>query len=189
MPRLAAAVGARILWGSTSALPSPSAVAWRLWRDKPGEGESSAAASKKHATGFAGRSFATPELCARSSFSLGEKVRMRAIPEEFCRTPASRPGRGNVLLRARNLSLIRARSSLNERSEQVDPFALCTDRRVSGRHFYGGAPLRTDLAAAVQRGEFDGLFRRENRAARPSHHQFWNSDGPAGGQNPGLLRF
>src|SRR5208283_1877162 len=65
-----------ILWGSTS--PRPSA---------PGEGESSAVAPQKHATGFAGCSFAKPEPCACCSFSLGEKVRMRAVPEEFCLTP------------------------------------------------------------------------------------------------------
>src|SRR5208283_354059 len=65
-----------ILWGSTSPRPSP-----------PGEGESSAVAPQKHATGFAGCSFAKPEPCACCSFSLGEKVRMRAVPEEFCLTP------------------------------------------------------------------------------------------------------
>src|SRR5271157_3439853 len=69
--------------GTTGKCP----IIFTLKISAPGEGESSAVAPQKHATGFAGCSFAKPEPCACCSFSLGEKVRMRAVPEEFCLTP------------------------------------------------------------------------------------------------------
>src|SRR5208282_2699444 len=47
--------------------------------------------AEKHATGFTGRSLATPEPSDICPFSPGEKVRMRAIPAEFCPPPGAVP--------------------------------------------------------------------------------------------------
>src|SRR5208283_4888474 len=45
--------------------------------------------AEKHTTGFAGRSLATPKPSDICPFSPGEKVRMRAIPAEFCPPPGA----------------------------------------------------------------------------------------------------
>src|SRR5208283_2620325 len=84
--------------GTTGKCP----IIFTLKISAPGEGESSAVAPQKHATGFAGCSFAKPEPCASCSFSLGEKVRMRAVPEEFCLTPVTAERQHSLLTLTNN---------------------------------------------------------------------------------------